>query len=54
MFDTNKKLKRTIKYFKENNIQEIYPCHCVSLDAKIEIGETLKIKEVGVGLQLEI
>ena len=40
--------------FKENSIELLYPCHCVSLNAKIEMGEELDIKEVGVGLKIEI
>ena len=54
LFDGNERLKKTIKYFKENYIKEMYPCHCVSLNAKIEMGKELDIKEVGVGLKLEI
>lgn len=54
LFDCNERLKKTIKYFKENYIKEMYPCHCVSLNAKIEMGKKLNIKEVGVGLKLEI
>ena len=54
LFECNAKLKKTIKYFKENSIKEMYPCHCVSLNAKIEMGRELEIKEVGVGLKLEI
>lgn len=54
LFDCNDRLNKTIKYFKENTLKEIYPCHCVSLNAKIEMGKELNIKEVGVGLQLDI
>lgn len=54
LFDLNKKLEKTISYFKENSLKEIYPCHCVSLNSKIEMGKELDIKEVGVGLKLEI
>lgn len=54
LFDLNQKLNKTITYFKENSLKEIYPCHCVSLNAKIEMGKELNIKEVGVGLKLEI
>ena len=54
LFETNKKLIKTIEYFKENRMKKIYPCHCISLNAKIEMGKELEIKEVGVGLKLEI
>lgn len=45
-------LDKTIEYFKENKIQELYPAHCVSLQAKIKIGKELPIHEVGVGLEI--
>ncbi len=54
LFDNNERLQSTIKYFKDNNIQLLYPCHCVSLKAKIEIAKQIKINEVGVGLELDI
>ena len=54
LFNLNEKLEKTISYFKENLLKEIYPCHCVSLNAKIEMGKELEIKEVGVGLKLEV
>jgi len=54
LFECGNKLEKTIKYFKENELKEIYPCHCVSLNAKIMMGKELEIKEVGVGLELDI
>ena len=54
LFDCGDRLDKTIKYFKENELKEIYPCHCVSLKAKIEMGKELDIKEVGVGLEIDI
>ena len=47
------RVKKTIEYFKDNNIKEIYPCHCTSFTVKAEMYKFLKIKEVGVGLELE-
>ena len=41
-------------YFKDNEIELLYPCHCVSLLAKIKMGKKLDIKEVGVGLEIII
>lgn len=46
-------LDRTIQYFRENNIQQLYPCHCVSFEAKAVINNYIKIQEVGVGLSLD-
>lgn len=54
LFNSDDRLYKTIEYFKENQLKEIYPCHCVSLKAKIEMGKKLDVREVGVGLELEI
>ena len=54
LFNVDERLHKTIEYFKENKVELIYPCHCVSLAAKIEMGKVLDIKEVGVGLIVEI
>ena len=52
LFNKDERLSSTIEYFKNNNIKLLYPCHCVSLQAKIEIGKEIKIGEVGVGLEI--
>ena len=54
LFEVNDQIIKTIEYFKSNHIQSLYPCHCVSLDVKIEMAKQLKINEVGVGLVLEV
>ncbi len=54
LFDVNERLEKTITYLKENNIKLLYPCHCVSLKAKIEMAKELDINEVGVGLEINI
>lgn len=54
LFDVNERLKKTINYLNENNIKLLYPCHCVSLKAKIELAKHLNINEVGVGLEINI
>ena len=54
LFDTDERLEKTISYLKENGIGMLYPCHCVSLAAKIAMAKELAIHEVGVGLFLEI
>lgn len=54
LFDIDNQLDETIKYLKKNKINEnLYPCHCVSLKVKLELGKYFKINEVGVGLELE-
>ena len=38
----------------EAKIELLYPCHCVSLNAKVEMAKELKINEVGVGLEINV
>ncbi|MBR2028716.1 MAG: MBL fold metallo-hydrolase [Oscillospiraceae bacterium] len=54
LFGDDEKLAGTVKYFVENKIEILYPCHCVSLAAKCRMMEKLNVKEVGVSLVLEI
>lgn len=54
LFDVSEQLKETVRYFRKNHIQELYPCHCVSFNAKAEIHKAMPIHEVGVGLRIEI
>lgn len=54
LFDIDERLEKTINYLLENNIQLLYPCHCISLKAKVEMAKKLDIKEVGVGLNINI
>lgn len=52
LFDLNNQTSRTIEYFKNNNIKELYPCHCTSFAVRAEINKYIPIKEVGVGLEI--
>ena len=54
LFDVDERLKHTIDYLASCDIQNFYPCHCVSLKAKSKMMEKLDVEEVGVGLQIEI
>lgn len=54
LFEVSEQLYKTIAYFKENNIESLYPCHCVSFNAKSEIHKYIPIQEVGVGLVINI
>ena len=54
LFDIDDRLEKTIQYLSENHISLLYPCHCISLKAKIEMAKKLDIKEVGVGLTITI
>ncbi|MGX7148191.1 MBL fold metallo-hydrolase [Enterococcus ureasiticus] len=53
LFEDDSQLDNTIEYFKRNQIDALYPCHCVSFQAKAKIHYELPIEEVGVGLQIE-
>ncbi|MBO0475208.1 MBL fold metallo-hydrolase [Enterococcus ureasiticus] len=53
LFEEDLQLDNTIEYFKSNKIDTLYPCHCVSFQAKAKIHYELPIEEVGVGLQIE-
>ena len=53
LFEVSEKVHKTIEYLKENNVQELYPCHCTSFAVKAEIHKVLPVKEVGVGLEIQ-
>lgn len=55
LFKKNERLKKTIEYFKKNNVKKICPLHCTSLIAKCEFINAFKeVEEVGVGFEIEI
>lgn len=49
---SNNQTKKTIEYFKENNIEQIYPSHCTQLPALAEFYKEFKIQQVKTGMQL--
>lgn len=53
LFEVNDRVEAVVHYFKENQIQLLYPCHCVSFKVKARIDQDIPIHEVGVGLELE-
>jgi len=54
IFNDDNQIENTIKYFKDNKIDDLYPCHCVSLYAKAKMMKELNVHEVGVGLEINI
>lgn len=54
LFKNDDRLKETILYFKNNNIKNLYPCHCVSLDVKSELKKHFNVEEVAVSFELNI
>ena len=45
-------LEKTVDYFEQNGITGLYPCHCVSFEAKARMHGRIPIKEVAVGFSL--
>lgn len=54
LFKVNSELEKTIQYFQDNRIENLYPCHCVSFPAKAEIHKHIPIHDVYSGLIIEI
>ena len=52
LFEVNDRVAQTIDYFKNNQIDQIYPCHCTAFAVKATIHSRIPIVEVGVGLEL--
>ncbi len=49
LFDVDDRLHHTIDYLESLQLKELYPCHCVSLAAKITMAQKLPVHEVGTG-----
>ena len=54
MLDSETLNQEVSEYFRKQDIGVIYPCHCTDLKAKIALAKAVRIREVGVSLQLEI
>lgn len=54
LLEDNVQLDKTIDYFKNNNIKDLYPCHCICFMAKAKMLSSANVHEVGVGLELNI
>jgi len=52
LFEVNDRVVQTIEYFKNNQIKQIYPCHCTAFAVKAAIHSHIPVVEVGVGLEL--
>jgi len=52
LFEVNEQVSRTITYLQQNNLKELYPCHCTSFAVRAEIHKALPLREVGVGLEI--
>lgn len=54
LLEQNVRLDKTISWLKQQQINNLYPCHCVSLAAKAQMLTQFAIKEVGVGLTIKM
>lgn len=54
LFEKDEKLQKTIEYFINNDIKNLYPCHCVSQTVKCELSKYFNVAEVAVDFELEI
>ena len=54
LFEESERVRQTIRYFKQNHINRLYPCHCTSFAVKAALHQEIPIQEVGVGLTLEL
>lgn len=54
LFHINERLVKTIRYLESCHVKQLYPCHCVSLLAKVKMMERLPVEEVGVGLTIDL
>lgn len=53
LLEKGAQLEGTLKYLKKKNIPGLYPCHCVSMMAKVMLANHMNIAEVGVGMTLD-
>lgn len=47
-------LLMTLEYLRQLKPRQVHPCHCVDLNGKMALAANLEVKEVRVGLQLEV
>lgn len=52
LFEVTNRVVQTIEYFKNNQIDQLYPCHCTAFAVKAAIHAQIPVGEVGVGLEL--
>jgi 7,8-dihydropterin-6-yl-methyl-4-(beta-D-ribofuranosyl)aminobenzene 5'-phosphate synthase len=52
LFEVTEQVNKTMEYLVQNNLRELYPCHCTSFAVRAEIHRSLPVKEVGVGLEI--
>lgn len=53
LLESGERLERTARYLEGCGVARLYPCHCVSLEAKARLLRTLPVHELGVGSEIE-
>lgn len=54
LLEASERTEQTAAFLKALQPEALYPCHCVSLAAKLMLARTLDIREAGSGLYLEL
>jgi len=54
LLEASERVEQTAAFLKAVQPAALYPCHCVSLAAKLILARTLEIQEAGSGLSLEL
>lgn len=54
LLEDNAQLQKTVDYLQSCSPGILYPCHCVSLTGKAKMMAVLPVREVGVGMTLEL
>ncbi|MDO4316375.1 MAG: MBL fold metallo-hydrolase, partial [Oscillospiraceae bacterium] len=54
LFRRDDRLRQTAAFLREVSPRRLYPCHCVSLAAKVELMRHLDVEEVGSGMLIEL
>ena len=50
---SEERMRGTLEYLKKLDPGCVHACHCTDLNSKIELSKVCRLKEVGVGLQIE-
>ena len=54
LLEDNDQLDETVRHLKDCKPEVLYPCHCVCLAGKAKMMAEMPVREVGVGMTLEI
>lgn len=48
------RINKTVDYLKAQNLDVIYPCHCTGFDTICKMYQSLNVKSIGVGSEIEL